>query len=159
MSTASGSAGAWAPRSGAIDHYVNLCLASITVSFELPMAKLRALDGALPLGMAAYGYLPLMRFRNCPVRAHLGCGKCGGAGSLTDRRGTAFPVECGQRRYATLLNSVPLHMAGRDDPLDYRLLWFTRETPAACGQVIEDFLLGRPPEGPRTGGLYYRELL
>ena len=157
--TVRGGFGLNAANAPAIDHYVNLGLASLTVSFELPMAKLRALDGTLPLGMAAYGYLPLMRFRNCPVRAHLGCGKCGGAGSLTDRRGTAFPVECGQRRYATLLNSVPLHMAGRDDPLDYRLLWFTRETPAACGQVIEDFLLGRPPEGPRTGGLYYRELL
>ncbi len=143
----------------ALDFYVNQHLASLTVSFELPMAGIRALDAPVPWGIAAYGYLPLMRFRNCPVRARAGCRTCGGHGSLADRRGVVFPVECGERRYSSLLNSVPLHIAGRDDPGDFRLLWFTRETPAACGQVIEDFLLGRPPEGPRTGGLYHRELL
>lgn len=147
-----------AANTQAIDYYVNLGLRSLTVSFELPMTKLRGLRGAVPLGMAAYGHLPLMRFRNCPVRAHLGCGNCGGLGTLTDRRGVIFPVECGERRYSSLLNSVPLHMAGREDPLDYRLLWFTREDRAQCGRILEDFRQNRVPEGPRTGGLYYREL-
>ncbi len=134
-------------------------LASLTVSFELPMAAIRELDGPAPWGLAVYGRLPLMRFRNCPVRAHLGCEKCAGRGSLTDRRGVAFPVECGERRYSTLLNSVPLHIAGRETPGDFRLLWFTRETAAQAAAVTEDFLLDRPSEGPRTGGLYYRKLL
>ena len=134
-------------------------LASLTVSFELPMAAIRELDGTAPWGLAVYGRLPLMRFRNCPVRANLGCEKCAGRGSLTDRRGVAFPVECGERRYSTLLNSVPLHIAGRETPGDFRLLWFTRETAAQAAAVTEDFLLDRPSEGPRTGGLYYRKLL
>ena len=143
----------------ALDFYAGTGLASATVSFELPMGAIRALDGPVPWGIAAYGYLPLMRFRNCPVRANIGCEKCGGRGALTDRRGVSFGVECGEKRYATLLNSVPLHIAGRDDPGDFRLLWFTRETPAQCGAVLEDFLLDRQSEGPRTGGLYYRRLL
>ncbi len=143
----------------AMDFYVNQNLASLTVSFELPMGKVKALDGPVPWGIAAYGRLPLMRFRACPVRARLGCGACGRRGALTDRRGVAFPVECGAQKYASLLNSVPLHIAGRDDPGDFRLLWFTRETPEECGGVIEDFLRDRPSDGPRTGGLYYRELL
>ena len=143
----------------AMDFYAARGLASLTVSFELPMKKLRALDCAVPWGIGAYGRLPLMRFRACPVRASLGCGACGGRGSLTDRRGVAFPVECGAQKYASLLNSVPLHIAGRDDPGDFRLLWFTREAPEECVGVIEDFLRDRPSEKPRTGGLYYRELL
>ena len=143
----------------AMNFYVNQNLASLTVSFELPMGAIKALDAPIPWGVAAYGHLPLMRFRNCPVRAHLGCEKCGGHGSLTDRRGVAFGVECGEKRYSTLLNSVPLHIAGRETPGDFRLLWFTRESRAQCGEVIEDFLLDRPSDGPRTGGLYYRKLL
>ena len=142
-----------------IDFYVNQNLASLTVSFELPMGKIKALDCPVPWGIAAYGRLPLMRFRACPLRAQAGCKACGGHGALTDRRGVTFPVECGGRKYASLLNSVPLHIAGRDDPGDYRLLWFTRETPEECGRVIGEFLEDRPADGPRTGGLYYRELL
>ena len=123
------------------------------------MAKVKTLHGAASLGLAVYGYLPLMRFRNCPVRANLGCAKCGGHGELTDRRGVRFPVECGGRRYASLLNSVPLHIAGQDDPLDWRLMWFTRETREECGRVVGQFLTGTPSSGPRTGGLYYRNLM
>ena len=144
----------------ALDFFERFGLAAVTVSFELPMKRIKAMDSAaMPWGIAAYGYLPLMRFRACPVRANLGCEACDGRGVLTDRRGVTFPVECGDKKYATLLNSVPLHIAGRDDPGDFRLLWFTRETRERCGAVIEDFLLDRPGDGPRTGGLYYRALL
>ena len=145
-------------NSEAMDFFAEKGLASLTVSFELPMEKLRRLEGPVPWGIAAYGYLPLMRFRACPLRAHIGCVACGGRGALIDRRGVSFPVECGGKRYSSLLNSVPLHIAGRDDPGDFRLLWFTRESPRLCAQVTEDFRLGHPPAGPHTGGLYYREL-
>ena len=134
-------------------------LESLTVSFELPMSAVKALGGAIPRGIAAYGSLPLMRFRNCPVRANQGCAVCGGRGELTDRKGVRFPVECGERRYASLLNSVPLDIAGRDDPADFRLLWFTRESAPACAGVIERFRRGEKSDGPHTGGLYYRKLL
>ncbi len=143
----------------AIDFYVNQGLASLTLSFELPMKKLRALDGPVSWGIAAYGHLPLMRFRNCPVRSSIGCAACGGSGELTDRKGIAFPVECGGKKYASLLNSVPLHIADRDDPGDWRLLWFTRESRERCAAVIREFQAGLPSPLPRTGGLYYRELL
>ena len=123
------------------------------------MGAVKTLGGTVPRGIAAYGYLPLMRFRNCPVRANLGCAACGGGGSLTDRRGIAFPVECGARRYASLLNSVPLSVAGRDDPCDFRLLWFTRESREECGRVLRAFREDRQSDGPRTGGLYYRKLM
>jgi putative protease len=134
-------------------------LSSFTVSFELSMEKIRALGGDLPRGMVAYGHLPLMVYRNCPLRASIGCSACQGQGTLTDRKGIQFPVECGQKQYSRLLNSVPLHIAERDDPGDFRLLYFTREDKALCQQVIADFRRNRKAAFPRTGGLYYRELL
>ena len=143
----------------AVDFYELEGLSSVTVSFELGMEKIKALGGTLPRGIVAYGYLPLMRFRNCPVRAAVGCGECGGQGFLTDRKGIEFAVECGGRRYSTLLNSVPLHIAERDDPADYRLLWFTRETRDECQEILRDFKNNWKMDGKRTGGLYWRELL
>ena len=135
-------------------------LAGVTASFEMNMKDVKALGGSVPLGVMAYGYLPLMRFRNCPVKARIGCAGCGGRGELTDRKGLRFPVECGDKKYSTLLNSVPLHVADRDlRGLDYVLLYFTRESPEECRAVEEDFRLRRKSAKPRTGGLYYRELL
>ena len=146
-------------NSEAVDFYEAQGLLSLTVSFEISMRAVRALGGRVPRGIAAYGRLPLMRFRNCPVRAHGGCGACGGRGALTDRKGIEFPVECAEKRYSTLLNSVPLDISGQDDPADFRLLWFTREEPDRCRRVADAFREGRKPDEPHTGGLYYRKLL
>ena len=146
-------------NSRALAFYEEAGLASAAISFELPMGAIRALGGSLPRGVAAYGRLPLMRWRNCPVRANIGCEACGGRGELTDRRGVVFPVECGQKRMTTLLNSVPLDIAGRDDPADYRVLWFTRESAAECAAVTGRFLRDERTDDPHTGGLYYRKLL
>ena len=144
----------------ALELYERQGLKSVTASFEMSMKDFKALGGSVPLGLMAYGYLPLMRFRNCPVRARIGCGKCGGAGELTDRKGVRFPVECTGKKYSTLLNSVPLHVAERDlRGADHIVLYFTRETREECAGVLEDFARRRKSEKPRTGGLYYRELL
>ncbi len=135
-------------------------LKSVTASFEMNMKDVKALGGGVPLGIVAYGRLPLMRFRNCPVKARIGCGKCGGRGELTDRKGIRFPVECSEKKFSTLLNSVPLHVAERDlRGVDFLVLYFTRESAEECRAVEEDFRLRRKSAAPRTGGLYYRELL
>ncbi len=135
-------------------------LASVTASFELSMRGVKSLGGTVPCGAIVYGRLPLMHFRNCPIRSQLGCAACRARGELTDRRGVKFPVECGEKKYSTLLNSVPLHIADRDlRGLDHLILWFTRESAAECAAVAADYRAGRKPERERTGGLYYRELL
>lgn len=144
----------------AMEHYEREGLLSITASMELSLRDVKALGGTAPLGILAYGYLPLMRFRNCPVKASIGCGGCGGRGELVDRRGVKFPVECGEKKYSVLLNSVPLHIADRDcRGVDHLILWFTRESSRECARVSEDFRLGRKSLADRTGGLYFRELL
>jgi len=140
--------------------YEELGLESVTASYELAMSKIKALGGTKPLGIVAYGRLPLMHFRNCPVKASIGCAKCGGKGELTDRMNVKFPVECTEKKYSTMVNSVPLHIAERDmRGLDYAILHFTTETAADCRRVAEDYRLRRKGAGQRTGGLYYRELL
>ena len=135
-------------------------LSSITVSFELAMAKILALGGTLPRGIVSYGYLPLMHVRNCPVRAAGGCGACNGKGELTDRKQIVFPVECDERRSATLLNSVPLDLADRPlVGLDFQLLYFTRETAEEAAAVAQRYRTAQKTDQPHTGGLYYRTLL
>ncbi len=147
-------------NSAAVSAMKDLGLSALTVSFEISMKQVNELGGDIPRGIVTYGNLPLMHYRNCPVRASIGCAACRERGSLTDRKGITFPVECCERRFSTLLNSVPLHIAERDlRGLDFSLLWFTRETAADVREIISDFRSGRKISRPRTSGLYYRELL
>ena len=124
------------------------------------MRGIKSLGGHIPVGAIVYGRLPLMRFRNCPVRAQIGCAACGGHGELKDRRGVRFPVECGGKKYSTLLNSVPLHIADKDlRGLDHGILWFTTETKDECRSITKEYIDHQKSTKERTGGLYYRELL
>jgi putative protease len=135
-------------------------LSSLTVSFELAMAKIKPLGGAIPRGVVSYGRVPLMHLRNCPVRAVIGCKACKKEGVLTDRMQIAFPVECEEMRSSALLNSVPIDLAGRNlTGLDYQLLYFTRENADEIKSIAARFLAGEKTDQPHTGGLYYRELL
>ncbi len=137
-----------------------LGLEAATVSFELGMNRIAALGGSLPRGIVAYGRLPLMRFRACPLRGKEGCGACPGMGTLTDRRGVEFPVVCHRRQFGTLLNSVPLHIGEKAlPPLDFLLLSFTLETPEEVKTVIEQYRAHAPSREARTGGLYFRQIL
>ena len=158
--TLHGGAGLNILNTEALRHYEEEGLASVTASFELSMRGIKSLGGRIPIGAIVYGRLPLMHFRNCPLRAQIGCAACRARGELTDRRGVKFPVECGEKKYSTLLNSVPLHIADKDlRGLDHCILWFTRESAAECAAVAADYRAGRKSERERTGGLYYRELL
>ncbi|MEN6596067.1 MAG: U32 family peptidase [Clostridiaceae bacterium] len=135
-------------------------LSSLTVSFELAMAKIKALGGIIPRGVVSYGNVPLMHLRNCPVRAAIGCIACAKSGSLTDRLQISFPVECEEMRSADLLNSVPIDLAGRSlGGLDFQLLYFTRESADEVAEITTRFLSAQKTDKPHTGGLYYRELL
>ena len=144
----------------ALDFFDGQGLSSICVSFEAQASRIEALGGTVKRGAVVYGKLPLMHFRACPQRAFGGCAACGGKGELVDRKNTRFELECTERKFSTLLNSLPLDMA--DKPLsntDYRLLWFTRETAEEAEQVIGRFEHGISAPYPHTAGLYHRKLL
>ncbi|MDL2317490.1 U32 family peptidase [Eubacteriales bacterium OttesenSCG-928-A19] len=143
----------------ALEAYAELGLVDATVSFELHARRIARLGGVIPRGAIAYGRLPLMQLRVCPVRGEQGCDGCDGRPQLSDRRGEVFPLLCQQRRFVTLLNSVPLNLSGEGLPgVDFLLLHFTTETAAECRRISEGFVNGSPPEGMRTRGLYHRTL-
>ncbi|HPD88942.1 MAG TPA: DUF3656 domain-containing protein [Oscillospiraceae bacterium] len=147
-------------NSVALAEYEKLGLTEATVSFELPMAKISRLGGTLPRGILGYGTLPLMRFRACPIQKKGGCGNCPGSGTLTDRLGKTFSVLCSGRRYATLLNSLPLWIADKEiSGADFLTLYFTVESPERCLSVYQAYQKNMPPDTERTNGLYFRELL
>lgn len=143
----------------ALARYAQLGLADATVSFELHAQKIGRLPGMLARGAVAYGYLPLMQLRCCPAQGKDGCGACDGRPHLTDRMGIRFPLLCHRRAYATLLNSVPLSLAGETARgVDFITLRYTIETAAECRRVAECFMEGKPLDTPRTRGLYHRAL-
>lgn len=114
----------------------------------------------LPLGVFAYGRLPLMLMRNCPVKAQVGCAKC--SHLLKDRKGAAVYNDCTRclekPDYAELFNAVPVWHADKPE-LDcgaaYALLAMTDETPVRVKEVLAAYLGGGVSYAPQkyTRGL------
>lgn len=128
------------------------------VSPELTLKQISSLGGNIKRGVLAYGLLPLMLMRNCPVKAAVGCARCKGRSHLTDRMGVDFPVICSDG-CSELLNSRPVYLADRLGEIknaDYILLYFTNETREECERIIDAYKNGKTPEGEFTRGLYYR---
>ncbi len=149
-------------NSQALQEAAQLGLQDATLSFEPSLDRLRPLRSTLPLGIVAYGRLPLMLMRNCPVKCQRGCSGKRGTCTLTDRKGNRFPVLC-QREATELLNTVPLYLADRLPELrgfGFLTLYFTLESPQQCRQIFQEYETGGPkPTDPITRGLYYRNLL
>lgn len=133
----------------------------ITLSFECERNAARNIHSPIPIGVIAYGRLPLMLLRNCPGKTAAGCGDCRGINHITDRRGEDFPLQCQNRQYTHLLNPRPLFLSDRLpewDFCDFLTLRFTTETPAECDAILEMYQTGAAPAGSFTRGLYYRTL-
>ncbi len=129
-------------------------LQDVTASIELRMTRIAALGRVLPVGAVAYGRLPMMLFRVCPIRSQEGCRKRGCY--LTDRTGRQFPLLC-SKGYQELVNADILWLAGRELPLDWVDLYFTDESPGMVSAVIRAYQTGagNAPDA-RTSGLYFK---
>ena len=136
----------------------NLGVKAITLSPELTLQQLTQIRTAAPHGMFAYGRLPLMLTRNCPVRNVKTCRDCKRESSLTDRLGVRFPVRC-SLGCAEVLNSRPIVLSDRlreCAPVDYLVFSFTTETREEADAVLNAYRTGAPAKEPFTRGLYYR---
>ncbi len=133
---------------------------SAVVSPELMLSQIASLSAEIPLGIFAYGRLPLMLTRNCPLKSEIGCDKCKKSSELYDRKKISFPVAC-RGGYTEVLNSAPIYMADRQREVtgcEYLLLYFTNEQEA--DKIIRAYLSGEAPRsGKYTRGLYYRGVL
>lgn len=135
----------------------------ITLSFEGTAQKLSEISCGIPRGIIAYGRLPLMIMRRCPIADGAACGKktpfgegksCGGA--IFDRLGNKILVQCGGNS-VELLNPDVLVMSDKRETLgkfDFCVLKFTDETDIS--PIFEMYKNGKKPSGKLTRGLYYR---
>ena len=144
----------------ALERYALYGFADLTLSFELPRRDMGAIQSDIRRGFIGYGYLPLMKFRNCPGKGKNGCGDCTGSTVLTDRMHEKYPLLCRDRKFSELLNCVPVYTADRRMPdTDFETLYFTVESKEQCRHVFDLYRNGEAPDFKRTGGLYFRELL
>ncbi len=134
---------------------------AVTISCEEEISGILKIPSEIKKGIVAYGNIPLMLFKNCPLKNGIGCNKCEKNGVITDRLGIDFPVRC-RMGYSELLNSLPIWLADRLNELrglDFITLYFTRETPERVEMVINSYKNGSAPDVKHTRGLYYRGTL
>ena len=147
-------------NAGCLAEYERLGLSDCLLSFELSLARARAVGGTLPRGLLIYGKLPLMVTRNCPIRLS-GCKDCKGFGTLTDRKKEVFEVRCTGRRYSEIFNSKPVYFADKLEELsgiDYGLLSFTSEGAKQVDRILLRYTQTHEPMENITRGLYYRNV-
>lgn len=127
------------------------------LSPELTVSQINSIKTA-GKGFIAYGSIPLMLARNCPVKNNIGCEKCRKNGGLTDRKGITFPVVCSPYPCVEVLNSVPIYMAERMDEVqaDFAHFYFAKESREQIEQIISLYKNKSKPPFDYTRGLYYR---
>ena len=132
-------------------------LNSIMLSPELTLRQAHAVNAGVPLGIYAYGKIPAMLMRCCPIKNETGCRSC--TGGLTDRTKRKFPVLCG-KDYTELLNSVPVWMADRLPELQgcgFMLIDITDEKPDGARDIAHAYRYGSDIKPDSiTRGLLYR---
>jgi putative protease len=117
---------------------------------------IEALNSPIPKGVITYGNIPLMLFRNCPIKNGSDCKNCNKNHTLIDRKGVEFPVRC-RMGYSELLNSVPLWLGDKNiGGIDFRLLYFTTEPQERVSEVINAFIKYSPADCKYTRGLFFR---
>ncbi len=143
-------------NSRALETACEMGLQSALVSAEMTLHQADALKKPFPIGLFAYGRLPMMLTRNCPAAAS--CAQCSKNGALTDRKGIRFPVRCAGAA-SEVLNSVPLYLGDRMKELrgfDFLLFSFTDETPEQAAGVLQAYRQQSPAPQGITRGLVYR---
>ena len=156
-----GSIGLNANNSESIKTYKEIGVDEIVLSAEISLKEIKNISTTIPVGIFAYGRLPLMLTRNCPLKNGRTCAECDKKGYVTDRKNIQFPIMC-RSGYSELLNSAPLYMADRIDeipPVNYLLLYFTNETVDEVNEIIGRYNHGEKPIGDYTRNLYYRDLI
>ena len=136
-------------------------VSEITLSAEISMRDAVNFATDYKKGIFAYGRIPLMMFKNCPVKNGVSCAECKKRSVITDRKGLKFPVRC-RASYSEMLNCSYLYLADKWQDIgafDYILLYFTDETSDRVAEVIKEYKNGGAAPKDYTRGLYYRTLL
>ena len=132
-------------------------LNSPVLSFELTLSQANEISAA-ETGIIAYGKLPLMLTRNCPVKNNIGCERCNKNGTLTDRKGYVFPVKCSPYPCVEILNPLPLVLSGIKDEIktDFIHFFFTDESKDEIEEILHMFKNNKNTFEKFTRGLYLK---
>lgn len=127
------------------------------LSFELTLEQANKIS-AENTGIIAYGKVPLMLTRNCPIKNSIGCYDCNKNGRLTDRKGYEFEVLCSEYPCVEMLNSVPIYMLDRLNEIktDFIHFYFSTETASQVEHIIKLYENKAKPDFKYTRGLYQR---
>lgn len=142
-----------------VEYLKKLRFQDCVVSFELKINQIENLNKSIPIGVIAYGRLPLMLTRNCPIKNEIGCDKC--KHSISDRTKRIFPVYCSNNKdYVEIYNAETLSIADRLNSInnvDFYVLSFLDETSQEISSIVENFKNGS--KLGTTNGLYVRGIL
>ena len=128
------------------------------LSFEMKLKQISSLRKAISTGIIAYGYLPVMLTKNCPIKNEVGCEKCK---KIFDRTGRANKIVC-HGNYTEILNAQALYLADRLEDLkniSFITLYFTDEGPDEIKKIIDEYRFGYSSKDNITRGLYYRGVI
>ncbi|MBR5473211.1 MAG: U32 family peptidase, partial [Clostridia bacterium] len=148
-------------NSYSVDSLKQIGVDSVMLSAEISVKEIQKINATIPVGVFAYGRLPLMLTRNCPIKNGTTCAECDKKGTLVDRKGIEFPVMC-RAGYSEVLNSASLYMGDRLNEIpnvDFLLLYFTTETQNEVCDIVNAYIKGQKPNGDYTRNLYYRDLI
>lgn len=129
------------------------------LSFEMKLKQISLLRKSIATGIIAYGYLPVMLTKNCPIKNEVGCEKC--KKIIFDRTGRANKIVC-HGNYTEILNAQALYLADRLEDLkniSFITLYFTDEGPDEIKKIIDEYRFGYSAKDNITRGLYYRGVI
>lgn len=146
-------------NTASLDFFEKQGLCDAELSIEMKLSQISKLGSNIKRGIIAYGHIPLMLTRNCPIaNSNKGCLNCKGYKFIKDRKNIEFPVKCFMG-YSEILNSVPLYMADKLSDVkgvDFIVLRFSVENSVESEENFKVFNIKKASKSSITRGLYYR---
>lgn len=139
-------------RLNVMNSYSRAALADIGLSDVILSPELSEKATAGIGGRAiVYGRIPLMLTERCFIGENFGCSRCQDA-SITDRRGTAFPMIREWKHRNLILNSHPTYIADIIGKYRARASFsehylFSVESAADIERIVRSYEVGLPPDG------------
>ena len=134
---------------------------AVVLSNETLLSDAVSLSSPVNKGIISYGNIPLMLFKNCPIKNGKNCSECDKKNTIVDRKGIEFPVRC-RMGYSELLNSVPVWLADKQKQIkniDFQILYFTNEDNNRVSEVINAYKNATEPDCKHTRGLFFRGVI
>ncbi len=140
--------------------YKALGVDTITISPEITLEQISRITEDVKTSVIAYGHIPVMLVKSCPLHNVKSCKDCDGTGYITDRKGMKLPLLCHGKiaGYREIFNAVPIYLGDKpgDINADYTSLNFTVESEKQIRKIIDKFVKGQPFGADFTRGLYYK---